>query len=158
DAKFQIEYAKSNTSQWLDRGYGTWSQFWSGNAEPSYLTTAWLMSWERPAIPVDRWTPFTQVVDINALDFGKGSSSTTRQVKETFDGNAREILEIFDATNDKKLKTIDVELKARKDIAEQNPDVEGVKWSGIDLCIEFEHKNPFYVQFVRIRPDGVRKT
>lgn len=162
DAKFQIEYAKSNTSQWINRGYGSWEQFWSGTEDPSFLTTAWLMSWERPAKAVDRWTPFTQVVDVNALDFGDNSSKPrkikkTKQVKESFSENAQEILEIFDATNDKLLKTVEVELKARKDIAEKNPNVEGVKWSGIDLCIEFEYENPFYIQFVRVRPDGSRK-
>lgn len=162
DAKFQIEYAKSYKAQWINVGYGTWEQFWSGSASPSELTTAFLMSWERPAVATDRWTGFTKVVNVDALDFGNGSTATrsvkaVKEVKATFEGNAKEIIEIFDATNDKKLKTVDVEIKARKDIAEQNPDVEGVKWSGIDICIDFEHKNPFYIQFVRVRADGAKK-
>lgn len=160
DAKYQIEYARSNKSQWIDCGYGSWDQFWAGSSEPSFLTTAWLMSWERPANVIDRWTPFTQVVDVNALDFGNTKSTNnknTRQVKQSFSDNAREVLEIYDATNDKLIKTVEVELKARNDIAENNPNVEGIKWSGIDLCIDFEHENPFYIQFARIRSDGIRK-
>ncbi|MGM0341668.1 phage tail tip lysozyme [Enterococcus sp. AZ007] len=162
DAKFQIEYAKSYKAQWISVGYGSWEQFWSGAASPSDLTMAWLMSWERPAVATDRWAGFNRVVNVDALDFGNGRSSTknvkaTKQVKETFEGNAKEIIEIFDATNDKLLKTIDVEIKARKDIAEQNPNVEGVKWSGFDLCVDFEHKNPFYLQLVRVRDDGAKK-
>nr|DAV18248.1 MAG TPA: peptidoglycan hydrolase [Caudoviricetes sp.] len=162
DAKFQIEYAKSYKAQWINVGYGTWEQFWAGTASPSELTTAFLMSWERPEVATDRWTGFTKVVNVDALDFGNGSTTTrsvkaVKEVKATFEGNAKEIIEIFDATNDKKIKTVDVEIKARKDIAEQNPDVEGVKWSGIDICIDFEHKNPFYIQLVRVRADGARK-
>lgn len=162
DAKFQIEYAKSYKAQWINAGYGTWEQFWSGTASPSDLTMAWLMSWERPAVATDRWAGFTHVVNVDALDFGKSSKSTTTRaikakVSETFEGNAKEIIEIFDATNDKLLKTVDVEIKKRDDVAKNNPDVEGVKWSGIDTCIDFEHKNPFYIQLVRVRADGAKK-
>ena len=162
DAKFQIEYAKSYKAQWIDCGYGSWEQFWSGSADPSYLTTAWLMSWERPAVATDRWSGFTKVVNVDALDFGNGSTAfksvkAVKEVKATFEGNAKEIIEIFDATNDKLLKTVDVEIKKRDDIAKKFPDVEGVKWSGIDVCIDFEHKNPFYIRLVRVRADGARK-
>lgn len=162
DAKFQIEYAKSYKAQWINAGYGTWEQFWTGTASPSHLTMAWLMSWERPAVATDRWAGFTRVVNVDALDFGKSSKSTTTRaikapVSETFEGNAKEVIEIFDATNDKLLKTVDVEIKKRDDVAKNNPDVEGVKWSGIDTCIDFEHKNPFYIQLVRVRADGVKK-
>lgn len=162
DAKFQIEYAKSYKAQWINAGYGTWEQFWSGTASPNDLTMAWLMSWERPAVATDRWAGFTRVVNVDALDFGKSSKSTTTraikaQVSETFEGNAKEVIEIFDATNDKLLKTVDVEIKKRDDVAKNNPDVEGVKWSGIDTCIDFEHKNPFYIQLVRVRADGAKK-
>lgn len=167
DAKFQIEYAKSNTAQWISVGYGSWDQFWSGAASPSDLTTAWLMSWERPARPIDRWTPFTQTIDVNALDFGTSSNrnaetkvletETTQRAATHLDGNAKEMLEIFDATDDKLMKTVEIELKSRKDIASQNPNVEGVEWSGFDFCIDFESKNPFYIQLIRVRADGEKK-
>lgn len=161
DAKFQIEYARSYKDQWISAGYGSWDQFWAGTASPSDLTMAWLMSWERPAVATDRWAGFNRVIDVDALDFGSQKSiSDDESIKETvsvFDGNSKEILEIFDATDDKKLKTIEIELKSRKDVAKNNPDVEGVEWSGFDFCVDFEHKNPFYVQFVRVRADGQRK-
>lgn len=70
---------------------------------------------------------------------------------------SKEILEIYDATNDKKLRSIDVPPMKRLDIAEQNPDVEGIEWSGIEGCTEFEHSNPFYIQLVRALSDGTRK-
>ena len=70
---------------------------------------------------------------------------------------AKEILEIYDATNDKLLKTIVIDLNSRKDIVAQFPDVEGVEWSGIDQCIMFEWQNPFYIQFVRVTAAGERK-
>lgn len=154
DAKFQIEYAKSNKSQWISNGYGSWDQFWAGTKSPSYLTMAWLVSWERPAVIVDRWAQFINVVDVDALNFG--SSRSSDKVR-SFDGNASEVLEIYDATNDKLLKSVTVELKSRKDIAENYPDVEGVEWSGIDQCITFESQNPFYIRFVRVTPAGRRK-
>ncbi|MBO0459555.1 C40 family peptidase [Enterococcus hulanensis] len=161
DAKFQIEYAKSYKAQWISVGYGSWEQFWAGTASPGDLTMAWLMSWERPAVATDRWAGFNRVIDVDALDFGNQKNvSDDESIKETvsvFDGNSKEILEIFDATDDKKLKTIEIELKSRKDVAKNNPDVEGVEWSGFDFCVDFEHKNPFYVQFVRVRADGQRK-
>lgn len=156
DARYQLEWAKANQSQWIDAGYGSWSAFWSGSKSPEQLTTAWLMSWERPASPVDRWTPFTQAVNVDALTYGKSSSSKTKSVKG-FSGSATEIMEIFDATNDKKLKTVTVDLKSRKDIVKDNPSVDGIEWSGIDLCINFENTNPFYIQFVRVTADGARK-
>lgn len=162
DAKFQIEYAKSYKAQWINAGYGTWEQFWTGTASPNDLTMAWLMSWERPAVATDRWAGFTRVVNVDVLNFGNGSTTTksvkaVKEVKATFEGNAKEIIEIFDATNDKLLKTVDVEIKKRDDVAKNNPDVEGVKWCGIDTCFDFEHKNPFYIQLVRVRADGVKK-
>lgn len=157
DARYQLEWAKANQAQWIDVGYGSWFAFWSGHKSPEKLTLAWLMSWERPETPVDRWTPFTQVVDVDALTYGKSRSKKTK-IKATEDVKAAtEVMEIFDATNDKKIKTVEVELKRRQDIAKNNPDVAGVEWSGIDLCITFENSNPFYIQFVRIRSDGQRK-
>lgn len=157
DAKFQIEYAKSNKSQWISKGYGSWAQFWAGTKSPSYLTMAWLVSWERPAAIVDRWAKFIEVVDVDALDFGTGTATRTTKAASSFDGNASEVLEIYDATNDKLLKSVTIDLKSRTDIAEEFPDVEGVEWSGIDQCITFENANPFYIRFVRVTPAGRRK-
>lgn len=153
DAKYQIGWAKSQKSQWITKGYGSWAEFWKGTKSPSDLTMAWLMSWERPAHATDRWSAFTKVVNVDSLDFGGSSSGGS-----TFDQNAKEIMEIFDATTDTKLKTVSIELKKRTDIKEQNTDVEGVEWSGIDVCLTFENPNPFYVQFVRVKSDGTRKT
>lgn len=155
DAKFQINFAKSVPGQWINVGYGSWGQFWSGQQDPSYLTAAWLMSWERPAQVTDRWTPFTQAVDVNALDFGTSKSESKTRASNEY---AKEIMEIYDATTDKLLKTVDVELKYRKDKMEENPNVQGVQWSGIDFCINFEHDNPFYVKFVRLNNDGSKQT
>jgi|GEM_PF-2174452 len=162
DAKFQIEYAKSYKTQWNTVGYGTWEQFWSGTASPSDLTKAWLMSWERPAVATDRWSGFNQVIAVDALDFGSLSDTETTggavtNITTEFDENSTEILEIYDATTDDLLETVEIELKSRKDVAENNPNVEGVEWSGFDFCTEFESENPFYVQFVRVRSDGERK-
>lgn len=157
DAKFQLQWAKENASQWIDRGYGSFNSFFSSNREPSYLTEAWLVSWERPANIVDRWTTFTQVVNVDALNFGNSKINLSLENTKSFSGNAKEVLEIYDATNDSLLKTVDVEIKRRTDIKEQNPDVENVEWSGIDMCVTFENQNPFYVKFVRIRPDGAKK-
>lgn len=157
DARYQLEWAKANQSQWIDVGYGSWSAFWSGKASPEQLTNAWLMSWERPASPVDRWIPFTQAINIDELNFINSQTNSSPVVPTAFEGSATEIMEIFDAITDEKLKTVIVSLKSRKDIAKDNPNVEGIEWSGIDLCINFEHNNPFYIQFVRMRADGVRK-
>lgn len=151
DAKYQLSWAKENKAQWMDVGYGSFNSFFKSKKDPDYLTKAWLASWERPAAVTDRWTPFTQVVDINALEFGSQSKSLKAETK------AKEVLEIYDATNDKLLKSVDVALKKRADIKEQNPNVLGVEWSGIDLCLTFENKNPFYVKFVRVRENGAKK-
>ncbi|KXT63151.1 phage tail tip lysozyme [Lactococcus sp. DD01] len=156
DAKYQLEWAKANQSQWIDVGYGSWANFWKGSDSPEFLTNAWVASWERPAQIGNRWATFTSVVNVDALTYDKSSISKTKSVK-AFSESATEIMEIFDATNDKKLKTVTVDLKSRKDIAKDNPNVEGIEWSGIDLCLNFENINPFYIQFVRIRADGVRK-
>ncbi|WP_406834437.1 phage tail tip lysozyme [Lactococcus lactis] len=154
DAKYQINFAKTNSSQWITNGYGSWAEFWKGTASPSDLTMAWLMSWERPAQPVDRWSQFTQVVNVDALVFGNNTLTALRDSSTSY---GKEMLEIYDATTDKLLKSVEVTLKKRSDIKEQNPDVEGVEWSGIDTCLTFENSNPFYVQFVRVRADGARK-
>ncbi len=85
-----------------------------------------------------------------------------KSVSELVPGNkstqtSKEILEIYDATNDKLLKSITIDIKSRKDIAQQFPNVERVEWSGIDQCISFEWGNPFYIQFVRVLTDSSRK-
>ncbi|MDG4968245.1 phage tail tip lysozyme [Lactococcus lactis] len=156
DAKYQINFAKSNSGQWISVGYGSWDNFWKGTDSPEVLTNAWVASWERPANIGNRWATFTSVVNVDALTYGDKSISVTR-ARASSVTTGKELLEIYDATNDKKLKTVEVELKSRKDIAKDNPDVDGIEWSGIDLCITFESTNPFYIQFVRVRSDGVSK-
>ncbi|WP_461211772.1 phage tail tip lysozyme [Enterococcus sp. JNUCC 77] len=163
DAKYQINFAMSVPGQWMNKsGYITWDQFWKSEATAEHMTEAFLVCWERPKYIVNRWTPFIQAVDINALDY---STSTTKiqtlsENIQTYSSNdgSREVMQIFDAITDELLKTVDVELMERPDIKEKNQSVAGVEWSGIDLCVEFEHTNPFYVNFMRILPSGMTKT
>jgi len=163
DAQYQIQWAKQNAGQWASVGYGSWDNFWSGKDTAENLTQAWLMSWERPASSVDRWTPFIQNVDITKLDW-KVSYNGSYEVSVGDDNassnltnNATETMEIYDATNDKLLKSFPVTIINRPDIKAQNQDVDGVEWSGFDFCVTFENADPFYVQFVRITSDGQRK-
>lgn len=177
DAKYQLKWAKDFKGQWRNVGYGSFNDFWKGNKSPEYLTNAWVASWERPAQIGNRWAQLNNTINVSKLKFEKMKSASPAKATTVSTASlavpaqpyasenksekegvfATEIMEIFDATNDALLKSIPVELKERTDIKKDNPDVQGVEWSGIDFCMKFEHKNPFYVKFTRILPDGSKK-
>lgn len=85
-----------------------------------------------------------------------GSSAKSKSVKADKKINAKEYLEVYDATNDKKLGSAEIGLHRRDDIKERFDDVEGVEWSGIDVCVWAEYSDPFYVKFVREDDKGNR--
>lgn len=157
DAKYQINFAKSVKAQWMNAGWGTWEEFWSGVQTPEYLTNAWVASWERPAIIGNRWDAFIRTVNIGNLDFSGASSRNSSTFATSVDGQV-EKMQIIDATNDQLLTTIQLDIKERADIKKDNPNVVNVEWSGIDFCIDFENTNPFYVKFIRVLTDGSTKT
>lgn len=154
DAKYQINFAKSIKSQWINAGWGTWEEFWQGTQTPEYLTNAWVASWERPAVIGNRWATFTSVVNVNNLDFSSGKTKSISPLLAKITNIGIEKMQLIDATTDQLLISVQIELKERLDIKKKNESVEGVEWSGIDFCMEFEHINPFYINFVRVLTDG----
>lgn len=158
DAKYQINFAKSVKGQWINAGWGTWEEFWSGSQSPEYLTNAWVASWERPAVIGNRWDAFIRTVNVDGIDFTSSKSLKMNVYASEVNEGQIEKMQIFDATNDKMLSSVQIDIKERADIKKANPDVANVEWSGIDFCMEFENPNPFYVKFIRILSDGSSKT
>ena len=147
-------------------------QFWEGKQSPKYLTDAWVASWERPAVIGDRWTQLNNTIKVDKLKFVKFKHEKKNKnyqnddfVKLALDAGevpgdankAKEVLEIYDATNDKLLKSVRINLIERPDLAKKYSNVDGVEWSGFDICLNFEHNNPFYVRFKRVIPSGAEK-
>lgn len=172
DARYQLKWAKDNRSQWINVGRGTFDQFWEGNQSPKALTDAWVASWERPAVIGDRWTQLNNAIKVDKLKFVKFKHEKAYKVEQDttkvkFDleagevpgdaDKAKEVLEIFDATNDKLLKSVRIELLSRPDLVKKHSNVDGIEWSGFDVCLKFEHNNPFYVRFKRVLPGGAVK-
>ncbi|AXH73423.1 MAG: peptidoglycan hydrolase [Caudoviricetes sp.] len=157
DALYQISFAKSVKAQWINAGWGTWEEFWQGTQTPEYLTNAWVASWKRPKVIGNRWDTFINVVNVDNISFekSKNKSISTFSVKSK---NDKEIMQIFDATTDQLINSVNLEMKNRPDIKKENPDVEGIENCGIEFCMNFENENPFYVKFVRILGNGSTKT
>ncbi|GCF92510.1 endolysin [Enterococcus florum] len=79
--------------------------------------------------------------------FAKGWHFSSNKPQQT--------IEVIDATNDKVLKTFDIELKERQDIKEKYQDIEGVEQCGFE--IEYKPEKDQSVYLKGIRSDGANK-